>query len=127
LQEHLIGESRGTGGWHVGQEPDERSQETALNFGVDISDLRARQFSTYDFELFDHILVMDEGNYRDVVKLASSEQERSKVKFLLDFAAPGHPKHVPDPYYGGQDGFVKVFKMIHNACEGLVTHLTKST
>lgn len=127
LTERVRIESRGTGGWHVGEPPDPRTQETALRFGVDLSGLRASQFSTYDFEVFDLILVMDEGNRRDVLRLANSDADRAKVKLLMEFAGPGFPRHVPDPYHGGPDGFVQVYQMIEAACEGLLSHLLASS
>lgn len=125
LKSKIHVESRGTGPWHVGEPPDSRSQETAEKFGVDISDLRGRQFSAYDYETFDLILVMDEGNYRDVIRLARNEDEERKVGYLLKYLNRPKGLNVPDPYHGGLEGFPNVFKMIEEACEGLLESLRK--
>lgn len=119
----ILCESRGTGPWHVGEPPDPRSQECALKNNVDISDLRGRQFSTYDFEVFDYILVMDESNYRDVIKLAKNEDDEKKVKYFLKYSPKSRGLNVPDPYHGGPEGFQNVFRLIQEAAEGLWTHL----
>jgi len=110
-------DSAGTGGWHVGDQPDQRSIAVANKNGIDITNQRGRKFSTYDFEQFDYIFVMDNSNYRDVLKLANSEEERQKVQLILDEIFPGENVDVPDPYYGGANGFEQVFKMLDEACE----------
>lgn len=112
-------DSAGTGSWHVGEKPDPRSQFVAAQHGLDISDQRGRQFSTYDYELFDQIYVMDASNYNDVVKLANSEEERSKVKMILNELNPGANKSVPDPYWD-DDGFEKVYQMLDAACDQIL-------
>ena len=116
-------DSAGTGGWHVGEQPDERSIKVAKKYGVDITYQRGRKFSTYDFEQFDHIFVMDNSNYRDVVQLANSEEERQKVQLILDEIFPGENVDVPDPYYGGDHGFENVFKMLDEACDRIAERL----
>jgi protein-tyrosine phosphatase len=108
-------DSAGTGGWHVGEAPDRRMQETARKHGVDISDLRARQFRVQDFDAFDRIYVMDESNYRNVMALARDDFDRAKVKMMLDELYPGEQRAVPDPYFGGADGFEHVFELLTNA------------
>lgn len=120
----VLVESAGTGGWHVGQLPDDRSIEVARKYGIDITDQRGRKFSTYDFESYDHIFVMDNTNYHDVVQLANTEAEKQKVKLLLDEIFPGENVDVPDPYYGGHQGFENVFRMIEEACEKIASRLT---
>ena len=105
-------DSAGTGGWHAGQSPDERSIATARNYGIDISNQKARKFSVSDFDTFDHIFVMDQSNFKDVLNLAPDNVAKSKVALIL-----GPSKEVPDPYYGGQDGFEKVYHLLDQACE----------
>lgn len=105
-------DSAGTGGWHAGQSPDERSIATARNYGIDISNQKARKFTVSDFDTFDHIFVMDQSNYKDVLNLAPDDVAKSKVALIL-----GPSKEVPDPYYGGQDGFEKVYQLLDQACE----------
>lgn len=116
-------DSAGTGGWHAGEQPDERSIKVARKYGLDITYQRGRKFSTYDFEQFDHIFVMDNSNYRDVVQLANSQAEREKVQLILDEIFPGENVDVPDPYYGGSQGFENVFKMLDEACERIAERL----
>jgi len=120
---NLIVDSAGTGGWHVGQHPDKRAIQTAKEFGVDISRLTGRQFSEKDFDLFDRIYVMDASNYADVLAMTRNEQDRLKVDYLLNASSPGSSKDIPDPYYGGEDGFVKVFRMMDKACDGIIKEL----
>ncbi len=105
-------DSAGTGGWHAGQSPDKRSIATAKNYGIDISNQKARKFTVSDFDTFDHIFVMDQSNYKDVLNLAPDDVAKSKVALIL-----GPSKEVPDPYYGGQDGFEKVYQLLDQACE----------
>jgi low molecular weight protein-tyrosine phosphatase len=119
----VLVESAGTGGWHVGQTPDQRSIEVARKYGIDITDQRGRKFSTYDFESYDYIFVMDNANYRDVIQLANSEAEKQKVQLLLDEIFPGENVDVPDPYYGGALGFEHVFEMIEEACVQIAKRL----
>ncbi len=113
-------DSAGTGYWHVGELPDPRSIEVARRFGVDITDQRARQFKPTDFEHFERIFVMDNQNLRDVLRLAQKEEHRQKTQLLLDLLYPGQGREVPDPYYGGPEGFEKVFRLIEAACDYLI-------
>lgn len=119
----VLVESAGTGGWHVGSPPDPRSIEVAQKNGIDITHQRGRKFSTYDFETYHHIFVMDNSNYRDVVQLANSEEEKQKVQLLLDEIFPNENVDVPDPYYGGALGFDHVFEMIEEACDQIAKRL----
>lgn len=117
-------DSAGTGGWHVGDLPDKRSIEVARKHGIDITDQRGRKFSAYDFESYDHIFVMDTSNYRDVVALTKSSDEKEKVQLILDELFPGENVDVPDPYYGGKEGFDHVFNMIDEACEKIAHRIS---
>lgn len=113
-------DSAGTDAYHVGERPDRRSQEVARKHGIDISNQRARQFEREDFTLFDKIYVMDKSNYDDVVSLADSREDAAKVEMILNTVYPGKALSVPDPYYGGNDGFEKVFQMLDNSCKKVV-------
>ena len=110
-------DSAGTGDWHSGDLPDLRSIETAHKHGIDLSQQRARQIRKADFEAFDHILVMDASNYQNVSQLTQNEAHRAKIELILNYAKPGLNQQVPDPYYGGDEGFEQVFQMLDLACE----------
>lgn len=116
-RKHFIVDSAGTGSWHVGQQPDERSIAIAKKNGIDISYQRGRQFNTGDFETFDYIYVMDNSNYSDVIQHAQNEEQRGKVQLILNEIFPGENVDVPDPYYGSRFGFENVFKMLDETCE----------
>ena len=123
LPENYIVDSAGTGAWHSGQLPDKRSVTTAKNRGLDITNQRARQFKVSDFDTFDYIYVMDNSNYKDVLSLAPTEESKSKVKLILNEIFPNENVDVPDPYYGGDDGFENVFDMLDQACEAIARKL----
>lgn len=123
LSEDFTVDSAGTGGWHAGELPDKRSIATAKNRGIDITNQRARQFKKSDFEIFDHIFVMDNSNHKDVLALAPNEEAKSKVKLILNEIFPNENVDVPDPYYGGQEGFENVFDMLDQACEEIARKL----
>ena len=112
----FIIDSAGTGDYHIGKNPDPRSIAVAKKHGLDISNLKGRQFSMSDFNVFDIIYVMDESNYRNVIQLARNEQDKAKVNFILNEIHPNQNLNVPDPYYGGNDGFENVYKMLDKAC-----------
>lgn len=110
-------DSAGTGPWHVGNLPDERSIAVGRKYNVDITDQRGRQFSANDFDDFDLIYVMDNSNKENVLNLAENEDQRKKVKLILDEIFPGENVDVPDPYLGGNIGFENVYKMLDEACD----------
>jgi protein-tyrosine phosphatase len=116
-------ESAGTGDWHIGQLPDERSIKVAREHGLDITDQRGRQFQTSDFEKFDKIYVMDNSNYSDVLALARNEEDQKKVSLILNEIFPGDNLNVPDPYTGGQSGFKRVYDMLDQATDKIVERL----
>jgi protein-tyrosine phosphatase len=121
-------DSAGTGNWHVGNTPDPRSIETAAKNNLDITNQRGRQFSANDFSDFDYIYVMDNSNYSDVIKLAKTSEQKEKVKLILNELFPGENVDVPDPYYGLQNGFDQVYKMLDQACDEIAKKLlTKHT
>ncbi len=113
-------DSAGTDACHVGERPDRRSQEVARKHGIDISNQRARQFEREDFAMFDKIYVMDSSNYDDVVSLAGSTEDAARVEMILNTIYPGKDLSIPDPYYGGNDGFEKMFQLLDNSCKKVV-------
>ncbi len=119
-------DSAGTGAWHAGELPDPRSQAVAKKNGIDITNQRARQFTTNDFESFDLIYVMDAENYYNVIKLAQSEDHKQKVMMIMNMAFPNENRRVPDPYYGGPNGFDDVFDMLDVACNAIIAKQTKT-
>ena len=117
LEEQVFVDSAGTGAWHVGSPPDERAQRSACLRGLDLSFQRARRITPEDCETFDYILTMDEDNYRAVASLCRGS---AVVRPFLDFAPDSPQKEVPDPYYGGPDGFEHVLDLVEEASEGLL-------
>ncbi|MBO0322494.1 low molecular weight phosphotyrosine protein phosphatase [Muricauda sp. CAU 1633] len=115
-------DSAGTAGYHVGNPPDPRSVAVAQRHGLDISIQKCRRFSKTDFKEFDFIYVMDRNNFSDIASLAQNQQEVEKVKLLLSEVNVGI-QEVPDPYYGGEDGFEDVYQMIDLACEAIAKKL----
>lgn len=112
---HFFIDSAGTSGFHSGNAPDPRSIEVAQKNGLDISQQKSRPFRAYDLEEYDVIFVMDKANYRDVIRHVQNEDERQKVKLILNY--PNSEKEeVPDPYYGGKNGFDHVYNLLEEAC-----------
>ena len=116
-------DSAGTAGHHVGELPDPRSIEVARKYGIDIMGQRSRKFSKSDFEIFDVIYVMDQSNYNDVVSLAENTSQKEKVKMILNELSSAINKSVPDPYYGGNQGFENVYQMLNEACTIIASKL----
>ena len=121
----FIIDSAGTGDWHVGKKPDERSITTAKKNGIDIASQRGRLFKKSDFVAFDYIFVMDNNNFNDVVSLAPNDDAKQKVQLILNEIFPGENVDVPDPYYGLQNGFDMTFDMLDDACTVLAARLIK--
>lgn len=119
---HLIVEvdSAGTAGYHIGSLPDSRSIEIAKKYNIDLSNQRARQFNRRDFDYFDIIYAMDTNNYAHLIALAESEKERKKIRMILNELNTDSFESVPDPYYGGANGFEKVYNMLDKACDKIV-------
>lgn len=127
LEGEVSVDSAGTGHWHVGSPPDERALSAASLRQLDIGSQRARQISPEDCRIFDYILTMDEENYRTVSALCRGN---AVVHPFLDFATDSPDLEVPDPYYGGPDGFEHVLDLVEEASEGLLEdirerHLTE--
>jgi len=115
-------DSAGTHAYHVGAAPDNRAQQTARKRGIELSGLRGRQATVSDFEEFDFLLAMDEENYVNLGKI-SPVDKKDKIKMFLDFAKNFKESDVPDPYYGGDQGFEHVLDLIEDASQGLLEHL----
>src|SRR3546814_10821154 len=116
-------ESAGTGGWRIGESPVRRAVRTARVNGIDMSRLEARKFTYRDFDRFDHIFVMDNTNYADVLALSASDEERNKVRLFLEAANPNATeKNVTDPWFEDRL-FEPVFQGIWEACEKLIEKL----
>lgn len=110
-------DSAGTGSWHIGHSPDERSIAVAKKNKISISNQKGRQFSKTDFDAFDYIYVMDNSNYEDVLKLAENQQQKEKVELILNELFPNEKVDVPDPYFGLPNGFEIVYNMLDEVCE----------
>ena len=115
-------DSCGTGGWHVGEAPDSRATAEAQSRGYDLSGLRARQFQFEDFQRFDYILAMDLSNLSDLRALCPPHYS-GHLGLFLPFAPAVTTREVPDPYYGGGDGFSHVLDLVEAASEGLIKEL----
>jgi len=116
-------DSAGTANYHIGKAPDSRMIKTAAKHGTPLDFLRARQFTATDFLHFDHILVMDQSNFNNVISLARNDEERNKVNLLLDFLHPNQQLEVPDPYYGTQQDFEAVYHLLDQATDALIQKL----
>ena len=116
-------DSAGTSNFHVGETPDHRMRETAKRLGTPIDSLRARQFNQNDYDYFDLIYVMDTSNYQNVVNLARNDSDRQKVRLILEELYPGSKMEVPDPYFGGEQGFVDVYNMLDSATDIIMEKL----
>jgi protein-tyrosine phosphatase len=115
-------DSAGTHDYHVGDPPDPRAKAAARRRGVDISDLRGRQVVREDFARFDYLLAMDRSNLRHLARLCPKGAE-SRLRLFLEFAPGAGIDEVPDPYYGGADGFEHVLDLAEAAAEGLLAHI----
>ncbi len=120
---HLIGaDSAGTHGYHVGEPPDPRTQAAASARGYDLSRLRARRIAREDFHSFDLVLAMDRDHHAILARFAPPSAGH-KLRMLMEFARRSRTDEVPDPYYGGPDGFELVLNLVEDAAQGLLDHL----
>jgi len=117
-------ESAGTGGWHVGERADPRTLAVIARYGL-TEPSRARQVRSVDFDEFDYIIAMDEGHVRELSRWQNTDP--SKVSLMMDWHPNPSDRDVPDPYYGGPDGFEHIYRMIQGACEGFVAHLRRES
>jgi len=119
-------DSAGMDSWHVGEKPDRRMRRVAASHGFKYSG-RARQFQKLDLDLFDLIIAMDSSNRRALLSLADKPEQRDKIFLLREFDPLGGPDlPVPDPYYGGIDGFEDVYRIVERSCQGLLDYLEDS-
>ena len=119
-------ESAGTHAYHVGNPPDPRAVRAALERGIDLSAQRARRVAIEDFERFELVLAMDEANREALFELCPVEH-RDRIRLLLEFAPRAGQREVPDPYYGGSNGFERVLDLIEEAAAGLLAHLERTS
>ncbi|QLE44853.1 low molecular weight phosphotyrosine protein phosphatase [Nostoc sp. C052] len=121
LSESILCDSAGTSSYHSGSPPDRRmSAAAATKLGIKLRG-RARQFQKSDFQDFDLILAMDRENYENILTLDRTQEYQHKVRLMCEFCSRHTLKEVPDPYYGGEEGFNQVIDLLIDACEGLLT------
>jgi protein-tyrosine phosphatase len=116
-------DSAGTAAYHIGKQPDIRSIEIANKYTIDLNQQRARQFSRADFDKFDIIYAMDTNNYAHLISLASNETERNKIRMILNEINPKAYQSVPDPYYGGENGFQDIYNILDKACNKIIQNI----
>jgi protein-tyrosine phosphatase len=116
-------DSAGTSAAHQGEHPDQRMRHTARELGTPIDELQSRPFVSEDFDRFDIIYAMDKENRRNILSLARSEDDKLKVLLILNEVEPGMDLEVPDPYYGGQQGFIDVYQMLDRATDKIIERL----
>lgn len=124
LDDWISTESAGTHAYHIGEQPDRRAQQTALSRGIDLSDLRGRKATKNDFTEFDYVLAMDDDNYQILESICPAGLE-DKLSLFLDFSDEYSETQVPDPYYGGDQGFEHVFDLVESASRGLLEDIKK--
>ena len=125
LSDQIICDSAGTSDYHVGSLPDRRMTDAARRRNIKLLG-KARQFQSADFENYELILAMDRENYHDILVLDPQGKYRDRVHLLCDFATHHSQREVPDPYYGGQEGFDKVIDLLLDACAGLLQSIVRS-
>ncbi|MFM7365346.1 MAG: low molecular weight protein-tyrosine-phosphatase [Cuspidothrix sp.] len=126
LTDTIVCDSAGTADYHIGAPPDRRMSTAAENkLGFKLRG-QARQFQLSDFQEFDLILAMDKSNHDDILAVDPSGKYHSKVRLMCDFCSKYTLKEVPDPYYGGMEGFNQVIDLLMDACDGLLKHITHS-
>ncbi|MDA7558824.1 low molecular weight phosphotyrosine protein phosphatase [Flavobacteriaceae bacterium] len=121
--DHFVVDSAGTSNYHIGQLPDSRSIQIAKSHNINISNQRGRQFKIRDFDIYDFIYVMDNSNFQCLSGQARTNYDKKKIKLILAEIENMPLRDVPDPYYGGADGFLRVFQMLDVACEKIAEKL----
>ena len=119
LDAHIDIDSAGTHAYHVGEPPDRRATQAAAERGIDLTSQRARRVCEADFESFDYILAMDRDNLEDLRAICPAHYHE-RIRLLLEFAETSQPGDVPDPYYGGAQGFERVLDMVEDGAKGLL-------
>ncbi len=125
LEDEISCDSAGTSSYHIGSAPDGRMTMAAKQQGIALAG-QARQFIAEDFEAFDLVVAMDRANYRDILQLDPQGNYRHKVRQMCEFASQHSDQEVPDPYYGGTDGFNHVIDLLLDACRGLLTYVLQT-
>ncbi|CAL2055134.1 low molecular weight protein-tyrosine-phosphatase [Tenacibaculum sp. 190524A05c] len=123
FSDSIFVDSAGTSGFHQGELPDPRSIAIARIKGIDITDQRSRKFVVEDFDNFDLIYAMDQSNFNNILDLAKNSEDESKVKMILNESNPNQNLNVPDPYYGGDQGFENVYNMLDEACDVIASKI----
>lgn len=122
---HRIGieaeiDSAGISSYHIGEKPDSRTIDNAKRHGIDLSNQRARQFKSIDFEQFDIIYAADKSIYTALLSMAQTPEHLSKVKMMTEEVFPGQMVDVPDPYYGNENDFESVYQLVDKACDAII-------
>lgn len=125
LQSKIVCDSAGTSGYHIGAPPDHRMSSAAAQRGLQLRG-RSRKLHPGDLQQFDLILAMDRENYQDILYLDREDKYQDKVYLICDFATRYSEREVPDPYYGGRQGFERVMDLLFDACEGLLNYVINS-
>jgi protein-tyrosine phosphatase len=125
LHDHFCADSCGTSDYHIGEEPDERTQLNALQNGLQINH-RGRQLTEQDLEHFDYIFAMDQNNYANIMRLRNAALHQSKISLMRSFDPLGENRDVPDPYFGGARGFQEVYEILDRSTHRLLEHLQKN-
>jgi len=119
-------DSSGTSGWHAGEPPDARMMEVAESHGIQLEHL-SRKFISADFEKFDYIIAMDHDNYEDIISSRLADKDQGpEILLMRDFDDYGKGQKVPDPYYGGVDGFENVYQILNRSCANLLDHIVQA-
>ena len=113
----IMVDSAGTSNYHIGEAPDKRMQQKATQHNLNISDQRGRQFTAEDFDEFNYIFAMDESNQENILRLARNDNDENNVELFLNLSYPNQNRNVPDPYYGGEQGFEDVYQMLDLTCD----------
>ncbi len=119
----VVVDSAGTSDYHIGDPPDRRAVQKSKEKGIDISYYRGRQFGREDFDEFDRIFAMDFSNYENILRLVRDKTDHQKVEMILNLTNEGSNMSVPDPYYGGEEGFENVYQLLDAACDVLIDQL----
>ncbi len=128
LSDQIVIDSAGTGNWHVGNPPDSRARAAATRRGYNIDQLKARQIEVEDFSRFEHIIAMDLSNLSDLRDIASGSPGATgaeQIRLMLSFSDTTNQEEVPDPYFGGENGFNHVIDLLESACAGLLASIRK--
>lgn len=118
-------DSAGTSDYHAGEPPDSRAIKKSAEYNIDISQYKARQFTSRDFDDFHKIFAMDYSNYENIIRLARNDADRQKVEMILNLIYPGQNMSVPDPYYGGESGFENVYQLLNSACDEFIKEINE--